>query len=353
VLPDGAHARQVGLLHRLHAGLQAVGVEGRAGAEEGGAGGDGKAPQHPQVGRAGGRVHARVAVVDADGGAAQQRTDLRVPHDPAGAAVPVVAVAGGDAGADVVVQLRHLQHLEHDAAMPVHDGLGQPGGAAGVHHPQRVVEGQPVGLPAGGGVTGGPALEAVRLASIVGEGGFVQRRVQVGQQHQVLHAGQPGQQLVQHGAAVEGTAAVELAVHRHQHPRRDLAEAVEHRHRPHVGRAQRPHRAQRRRGQEGDDGVRRVGQVAADAVAALHAHARSRVANTATWRCSSGQPMSTGAAMRSFWNTMAGWPAACAAAPWRSSWRVQLTCAPGNQQAPGITAASSSVRQGVGDSIWK
>jgi len=40
---------------------------------------------------------------------------------------------------------------------------------------------------------------------------------------------------------------------------------------------------------------------------------RSAAASEATWRRNSGQPISIGAASRSFWNTMAGWPAAWAA----------------------------------------
>ena len=86
------------------AGLQAAGEERRAGTEEAAARGAGKAPQRAPVGPAGARVRAAgVAVEHADRGAAQQRRELRVPHDPAGAAVPVEAVAGSTR-ADVVVQ---------------------------------------------------------------------------------------------------------------------------------------------------------------------------------------------------------------------------------------------------------
>ena len=44
-----------------------------------------------------------------------------------------------------------LQVLEDDAAVPVHDALGQPGGAGGVEHPQRVVERHRVELQLGRG----------------------------------------------------------------------------------------------------------------------------------------------------------------------------------------------------------
>jgi hypothetical protein len=78
---------------------------------------------------------------------------------------------------------------------------------------------------------------------------------------------------------------------------------------------------------------------------------RRRSANTATWRCSSGQLSSAGAAMRSLWNTTAGCPAAWAASPWRSAWRAKLTCAPGNHTAPGMRASASTAACGVGDSM--
>jgi hypothetical protein len=58
--------------------------------------------------------------------------------------------------------------------------------------------------------------------------------------------------------------------------RLDLAEAVEHRQRAHVGRAHGPHRAQADAGQESDGGLRHVGQDGADAIAGLHAHRLER-----------------------------------------------------------------------------
>ena len=56
---------------------------------------------------------------------------------------------GLGAGAYVVVQALEGHQRHEDAAVPVDDGLGQAGGAAGVHHPQRVVKGQPFGFKLG------------------------------------------------------------------------------------------------------------------------------------------------------------------------------------------------------------
>ncbi len=139
-----ADRRQIAAGRRGDPGLHAVAVERGASAEEGHALLGCHAPQHCPVGPL--LAAAGVAVVQHAGGAAQQAADLGVPHDPAGGAVPVVALAQGVgrvAAADVVVQHRQLQHHQHHAAMAVHDGLGQAGGAAGIGDPQRVVERQP------------------------------------------------------------------------------------------------------------------------------------------------------------------------------------------------------------------
>ena len=170
--------------------------------------------------------------------------------------------------------------------MAMHDGFGQAGGAAGIDHPQRVVEGQPLGLEgvdlgaAGGQQRGHVVHGALRRAEprrIVG----LPRRcgslpMPSAPQHQLLDAGQRGQQFVQHRPAVVGDAAPAVAVGGDQHLGGDLAEAVEHRHRAHVGRADRPDRAQAGTGQEDDRGLGRVGQHGRHPVAALHAHAPER-----------------------------------------------------------------------------
>jgi len=131
---------------------------------------------------------------------------------------------------------------------------------------KRVVEGQPARLP-GAGVSGRPAGKVVCAEAVACKVGGAGLWVHIGQQHQVLHAGQLAQHLAQHRPAVVCHAAPHLAVHRHQHLGRDLPEAVEHGHRAHVGAAHAPDRAHAGAGQKGDHGVRRVGQVGAHPVA--------------------------------------------------------------------------------------
>ena len=53
---------------------------------------------------------------------------------------------GGVTGTDVVVQTLERQQRHDDAAVPVHDGFGQPRGATRIHNPQRMVERQPLGF---------------------------------------------------------------------------------------------------------------------------------------------------------------------------------------------------------------
>ena len=264
---EPAHAAQVAAVGQLQPGLHAIGVKGRARAEAGHAGLGGEAPEYAPI-----RVllaATGVAVVDHAGGAAQQAGDLGVPHHPAGGAVPVVALTegvGGIAGAHVVVQRLELQRHQNHAAVAVHDGLGQAGGAAGVDDPQRVVERQPQRLEGCdfGIVSGGSACVACAIS-------YCFRSIQVVHQQHVLYRGQGCAQLGQHVHAVDVAPAVGHAIGCNQHLGRNLAKAVEHGVRAHVGGAHAPHRAQADRGQEGDDGLGNVGQVGRHAVARLHA----------------------------------------------------------------------------------
>ncbi len=264
---QAADARQVAALRQLHAGLHAVGVEGRARAEAGHAGLGREAPQHAPVGPV--LAAAGAAVEDHAGGAAQQARDLGIPHHPPRGAVPVVALApavGVVAAAHVVVQGLELQGHQHHAAMAVDDGLGQAGGAAGVDDPQRVVEGQPFGLEGRRG-----RVVARRDLAVVGGIGQPRLQIQVGHKDHMLHAGQACAQLRQHGHAVDIAPGVVHAIDGDQRLGRDLAKAVQHRVGAHVGRADAPDGAQAGRGQQGDHGLGDVGQVGSHAVAAAHA----------------------------------------------------------------------------------
>ena len=183
--------------------------------------------------------------------------------------VALAKAVGVVAAADVVVQNFERQRHDHRAAVTVDDGLGQAGGAAGIHNPQRVVKRQPQGhkgghrcvVPRGG----------VRHRRGVGHG---PRAVQVTQavvHDEVPHAGQCGAQLLHYGAAVQVAPGVAHAVHRNQDLGFDLSKAVEHRCRAHVGGANTPHPAQRYRGQKRHHGFGNVGQIGGHAVARLQA----------------------------------------------------------------------------------
>jgi hypothetical protein len=133
---------------RLDAGLLAARVERGACAEEGRAGRGDEAPERRPVDLAPalpGRLllgPGGAAVVDADRGAAEQRRHLRVPHDPAGRAVPVIAVAADDARAAVVVQRAELERLEHDSRRGRARSPSAGGRSARVDDPERVRERQ-------------------------------------------------------------------------------------------------------------------------------------------------------------------------------------------------------------------
>ena len=128
---DALDAGEVEVAGRVDVGLAAGHDVRGGGAEEGGARAFGDAPLGAGVGVAG------AAVVEDDRGAGEQAGDEEVPHHPAGGGVPEEAVLG----AEVAVQAELLEVLEQDAALGLDDGLGQAGGAGGVEHPQRVVEG--------------------------------------------------------------------------------------------------------------------------------------------------------------------------------------------------------------------
>ena len=183
------------------------------------------------------------------------------------ALAPAVGVV---AAADVVVQNLVGQGHDHGAAMAVHDGLGQAGGAARIHNPQRVVKGQPhrlKGLHLGVIPRGdGRHLHAAAHIAV----GQVQG-AQVVVNDDVLHAGQSITQLLHHTHAVKVASAVAHAVHRDQHLGFDLFETVKHRVGAHVGRTNAPHTAHAGGGQKRHHGFRNVGQIRRHAVTRLHA----------------------------------------------------------------------------------
>ena len=155
--------------------------------------------------------------------------------------------------------------------MAVHDRFGQAGRAAGVDDPQRVLEIQPGRL--GQVSLCREGFEVVRTALRAGKTSRVGPRVETTQQHGMAHARQRIEQLNQQCLPVVRHAPIDIAVTADQDTGFDLAEAVEHRHRAHVGRTHRPDRADARTRQKCHHRLRHVGQEGADAVARFDAHA--------------------------------------------------------------------------------
>jgi len=165
------------------------------------------------------------------------------------------------------VQQVGLQRLEHEAAMAVHDRLGHAGGARRIDDPQRMVERYRRERAVGcAGERIGPAHHLHRCACGTHRA-QARPAVEVGHEDDRAHAGQLPHELANHVAPVEVLAAVAIAVDREQHLRLDLPEAVEHAHRPHVGRRARPDRAQARGRQQRDHGLRNVRHVRDAAIA--------------------------------------------------------------------------------------
>ncbi len=162
--PDRPQGRQVegGVGSGREAGLAAGHEEGGRRAEERHALLRRQPPQAGEVGMAG------VAVEQHQRGSDQQAADQVVPHHPAGGGEPQEPVARPQ----VVVQAQHLVVLERDAAVAVHDRLGQAGGPRREQHVERVVERDRLGrgAVAGLGQQVGPAPGRLRRSRRPGRG---------------------------------------------------------------------------------------------------------------------------------------------------------------------------------------
>ncbi|MET4069515.1 hypothetical protein ABID58_004317 [Bradyrhizobium sp. S3.2.6] len=210
---------------------------------------------------------AGAAVENAAGGAAEQAADLAIPHDPAGRRVPVIALAERVlvvGAAEIVVQAEQRQHDDDDAAMAVHDRLGQAGGAAGIDDPERVIERQPHRLER--------VDRGARPCGDVGEQGVrCGRSCGVAVQNHMLDARQRSPQLGDDVLAIMPASGIGDGVAGDQHLWLDLLEAVDHGGRGHVGRADAPDRADAGAGEKRNDGFGDVRQIGRDTVAGLDA----------------------------------------------------------------------------------
>ena len=199
------------------------------------------------------------AVVEDDRGLGEQHADEEVPHHPAGGRKPEDTVAL----LRVEVQAELLELLYEDPAVALDDRLRQAGGARGVEHPERVVEGQLLELD----LARLARVEQLPVADRVAQAGEVGLGLQVGQDDRVLDRLHLGEQPGDDVGAVEVASVVAVAVDAEEHLGLDLREAVDHAAGAEVGRAARPDGADRGGGEEGDQGLGQVRHVGGDAVA--------------------------------------------------------------------------------------
>ncbi len=166
--------------------------------------------------------------------------------------------------AEIVVQAEQRQHHDDDAAMAVHDRLGQAGGAAGIDDPERMIERQP------------DRLERVdrspRSCGDIGEQGVrCGGRACLAVQDDMCEARQRSPQLGDDVLAIMPASGIGDGIAGDQHLWLDLLEAVDHGGRGHVGCADAPDRTEAGAGEKRDDGLGDVGQIGRDAVAGLDA----------------------------------------------------------------------------------
>ena len=121
------------------------------------------------------------------------------------------------------MQRRDLEVFEHHTAVAVHDALGQTGGSRGVHHPERMVEGNRL--------DGERRDRTIHSQELVPADGAVERRergiVGIGDGD---HGGEGLEALAQSRhdiGAIVPTPVVLVAAHGEQHLGFDLTEPID------------------------------------------------------------------------------------------------------------------------------
>ena len=208
----------------------------------------GEIPQHVAI-----RVKRR-AVIEHQGGAGGEGAHQPVPHHPA---------AGGEVEdplprLDVAVQLMLFQVLQQGAADAVHDALGFAGGAGGVEDIERVVESHRLEGELG------IVLARQHLLPVVAK---LQRVAEQGDHHRLLYAADLAHHAGDLLLNVDSFAVVAIAIHRKQHPRPGLAEALYHAGLAKVGAGGGPDCPEAGGCQHGNHGFRNIGQIGGDHIA--------------------------------------------------------------------------------------
>ncbi len=157
------------------------------------------------------------------------------------------------------MQGERLEVLDRDAAVAVHDRLGQSCRAGGEQDVERRRERQSYELQRRGlGGELGPRDRAVRSGC---------RRIEVGQPHERTDAGQALCDRLDLGPPVDALGAVAVSVDRQDDRRLDLLPPVDDALRAELRRTRGEHCAEARRREQQDEGLRDVGRVGGDPVA--------------------------------------------------------------------------------------
>ena len=167
------------------------------------------------------------------------------------------------------MEMHQLEMLDQHADMVVHDGLGQPRGARGIHHPQGMVVRHADVAEAGARDVG--VIDDLLPGQQVADLRQGRLRLQIGQPDDALERGQGGDDLLHFADALEILAAEAVAVGGEEHLGLDLRKAVHHGLDAELGRRGRPDAADGDGRQHRHRGLRDIRHVRHHPVAWHHA----------------------------------------------------------------------------------